>query len=238
MRLLETRTLKLKMFVVLFKDIQKESSEEWKDKTGAIKILKSAKICTESKIAYIWIDTCCIDKSSSAELSEAINSMFEWYRQSHVCYAYLSDVLSNREQDPPTGIVPFEKSRWFTRGWTAPSNLQFFDRAWLRLGGRATLADILYSITRIKKSILRSQDTRGLVDTLSNCSVHTKMVWASRRITTRAEDRAYSLMGLFNVNMPLLYGEGGRNAFDRLQDEIIKRTNDQSILLHEVIPEE
>ncbi|KAI0965882.1 heterokaryon incompatibility protein-domain-containing protein [Xylaria arbuscula] len=136
MRLLETRTLKLKTFVgddkpeyailshtwgddeVLFEEIQKESSDEWKDKAGAVKILRSAEICTEFNIAYIWIDTCCIDKSSSAELSEAINSMFEWYRKSHVCYAYLSDVLSNQEQDLPNGIVPFERSRWFTRGWT------------------------------------------------------------------------------------------------------------------------
>lgn len=96
------------------------------------------------------------------------------------------------------------------------------------MGGRATLAKKIHSITNIDEYVLRNKD----VSNISDCSVHTKMVWASRRATTRAEDRAYSLMGLFNVNMPLLYGEGGGKAFERLQDEIIKRTSDQSILLH------
>ncbi|KAI8948868.1 HET-domain-containing protein [Xylaria longipes] len=216
MRLLDTTTLKLKTFIgdqkpeyailshtwgddeVLFEDIQNKSIERWKVKAGADKVVKSAKIAAKLGIAYIWIDTCCIDKSSSSELSEAINSMFKWYRDSHICYAYLSDVHSEGMENRENGIVPFEYSRWFRRGWTlqeliAPANMQFFDKAY---------------------------------------SVHTKMVWASRRTTTRAEDRAYSLMGLFDVNMPLLYGEGGERAFERLQDEIIKRTNDQSILLH------
>ncbi|KAI1358520.1 HET-domain-containing protein [Xylaria arbuscula] len=257
MRLLDTRTLKLKTFIgyeipryailshtwgddeVLYEDVQTKSTEEWKDKIGAGKILKSAKICVAFEIAYIWIDTCCIDKGSSAELSEAINSMFEWYRSSLVCFAYLSDVLLDQQQEPQDGIVPFEKSRWFTRGWTlqeliAPSNLQFSDKSWRLLGGRSELADKIYSITYVDESVLRSQDSSGLVDALTECSVHTKMVWAAKRFTTRAEDRAYSLLGLFDVNMPLLYGEGGQKAFKRLQDEIIKRTSDQSILLHDL----
>ncbi|KAJ3563067.1 hypothetical protein NPX13_g8332 [Xylaria arbuscula] len=252
MRLLDTRTLKLKTFdgderpqygilshtwgddEVLYEDVQTKSTEEWKNKIGAGKILKAAEICAALGIVYTWIDTCCIDKSSSAELSEAINSMFEWYRSSLVCFAYLSDVLLDQQQDPRDGTVPFEKSRWFTRGWTAPSNLQFFDKSWRLLGGRSELADKIYSITYVDESILRSQDSSGLVDALTECSVHTKMVWATKRFTTRAEDRAYSLLGLFDVNMPLLYGEGGGKAFKRLQDEIIKRTSDQSILLHDL----
>ncbi|KAI0439234.1 HET-domain-containing protein [Xylaria telfairii] len=250
MRLLHTRTLELETFVgskpkydilshtwgddeLLFDDIQSKSFEQWKDKEGARKVLKSAKMSADIGIDYIWIDTCCIDKSSSSELSEAINSMFNWYRDSHICYAYLSDVLKEPIESLQDGVVSFEESRWFTRGWTlqeliAPTRVHFYDKAWSYMGGRARLAEKIHSITNIAENVLRDED----VSSISGCSVHTKMVWASRRATTRAEDRAYSLMGLFNVNMPLLYGEGGERAFERLQDEIIKCTNDQSILLH------
>ncbi|KAI0182374.1 hypothetical protein EV127DRAFT_378870 [Xylaria flabelliformis] len=253
MRLLNTKTLKLESFIgyrkpkyailshtwghdeVLFEDIQSKSMEQWKNKAGAGKVLKSAEICAWHGIAYIWIDTCCIDKSSSSELSEAINSMFEWYLNSLVCYAYLSDIFSNN------GTIPFKNSWWFTRGWTgnklnqkqlqellAPAEVQFFDKAWSRIGERSMLAEKIRHITGIDEHVLTCRSKAAIMD----CSIHTKMVWASRRNTTREEDRAYSLMGLFDVNMPLLYGEGGAKAFQRLQDEIIKRTNDQTILLH------
>ncbi|KUJ22439.1 HET-domain-containing protein [Mollisia scopiformis] len=120
---------------------------------------------------WVWMDTCCIDKSSSAELSEAINSMYNWYRDSRVCYVYLSDVPP--EVDMSFHIQedsPFRKSQWFTRGWTlqellAPRYLVFYDREWGEIGTKSCL------------------ETR-------------KMSWASNRQTTRTEDMACSLMGM------------------------------------------
>ncbi|KAI1756080.1 HET-domain-containing protein [Xylaria castorea] len=266
MRLLDTTTLKLKTFVgdekpeyailshtwgddeVLFEDLQTKSIKQWKYKAGAGKLLKSAEICAKHKIAYIWIDTCCIDKSSSSELSEAINSMFNWYLNSLICYAYLSDVLSEKVEDLQDAIyvvfcspqypTAYPESEQVSLNYKqlqeliAPPKVQFFDKAWSSMGGRAGLVENIHHITGIDKYVLRYIGTLSLTNSMRTCSVHTKMVWASRRTTTRAEDRAYSLMGLFNVNMPLLYGEGRVKAFQRLQDEIIKSTNDHSILLH------
>ena len=200
---------------------------------------------------YIWIDTCCIDKSSSAELSEAINSMYRWYEESNVCYAYLEDVeedYQDASEDPVedtnndsikrlNGKVEkkIRKSRWFTRGWTlqeliAPSQISFFGKNWSFLGEKyndscqpeRNLVKLLSSITTIPEAVLADPSQR------SSCSVARKMSWAARRKTTREEDMAYSLLGLFEVNMPLLYGEGTR-AFVRLQEEIIKETDDQSL---------
>jgi hypothetical protein len=174
---------------------------------------------------YAWVDTSCIDKSSSAELSEAINSMFTWYKNASICYAYLSDVA--KLQFPEQ----FLKSRWFQRGWTlqeliAPDTVNFFDQAWIRLGSRMSLASLIHEATLIDIDVLTyGVGTYGLG---YHC-IAKRMAWASRRQTTRIEDMAYCLLGIFNVNMPLLYGEGKR-AFLRLQQEIIKVVDDDSIL--------
>lgn len=185
------------------------------------------KNCCEQALSdgwqWAWIDTCCIDKSSSAELSEAINSMFQWYRQARVCYVYLSDVPHYRDvsQHQVQGSS-FRRSQWFTRGWTlqellAPEYLVFFDFAWQEIGTKSCLADVLSSITGIKE-----------LQNYKSACIARKMSWASARRTTRTEDQAYSLLGIFGVNMPLLYGEGER-AFFRLQLEIIKNSDDESI---------
>ncbi|PKK51531.1 hypothetical protein CI102_5412 [Trichoderma harzianum] len=180
---------------------------------------------------YIWIDTCCIDKTSSAELSEAINSMYAWYRQSSICYAYLIDVRYIEHPALETGNrnfdeVEFGASRWFTRGWTlqeliAPSDVAFYSGDWHYLGRKSFHKDVISRITGIDVSILAGADP-------SLIAVARKMYWASRRTTTRVEDMAYCLMGLFSVSMPLIYGEG-KKAFLRLQEEIIKTVDDQSI---------
>ncbi|KAM0463710.1 hypothetical protein ACHAO4_000431 [Trichoderma viride] len=166
---------------------------------------------------YAWIDSCCIDKTSSAELSEAINSMYLWYYQSTKCYAYLSDVQS---------ISTFKKSEWFMRGWTlqellAPSEIYFVNKDWKDLGTKTSLRQAISDQTQIPVNILAGTD-------LETASIAQRMSWASNRRTTRIEDRAYSLMGIFGINMPLLYGEGER-AFIRLQEEIMKISNDHSI---------
>jgi hypothetical protein len=175
-------------------------------------------------LKYAWIDTCCIDKSSSAELSQAINSMYQWYSDAQVCYAYLSDVSHSTEQD--SKFSEFRRSKWFTRGWTlqellAPSEVVFFDRVWVKLGTKASLEDTISDVTGITHMFRFGQ-----------ASVAQKMSWASKRETTRIEDMAYCLLGIFDVHMPPLYGEG-ENAFFRLQVEILRKNDDESIFAWE-----
>ena len=189
------------------------------------KIRECCRLAESHGYQWLWIDTCCIDRSSSAELSEAVNSMFAWYSQAHVCYAYLYDVsrsgsLHRRES-------AFRKSRWFSRGWTlqeliAPRSLVFLSQDWTMVGTKASLASLLEEITGIDADVLTFR--RSVADV----SVARRMWWASTRKTTRIEDEAYSLMGLFGVHMPTVYGEGAR-AFRRFQEEILKRTSDQTL---------
>jgi hypothetical protein len=173
---------------------------------------------------YTWIDTCSINKSSSAELSEAINSMYKWYRDADICFVYLADVhVTQRDQSFEASFI---KSRWFSRGWTlqeliAPRQLLFFNAAWTSIGTKATLLSFISRATGIDKNTLLNPE-------LSSLSIARKMSWASKRQTTRSEDIAYCLLGIFDINMPLLYGEGDK-AFIRLQEEILKGTDDHSI---------
>ncbi|KAI9067119.1 HET-domain-containing protein, partial [Trametes sanguinea] len=174
---------------------------------------------------WLWVDTCCIDKTSSSELSEAINSMYQWYQQSGVCYAFLHDV--DDDEDPRVRGSQFRSSRWFKRGWTlqeliAPYEMWFLSKRWRPIGTKASLADVIEEITGIDRDILQHKRP------LSSVSVAQRMSWAAKRKTTRVEDEAYSLMGIFNVNIPVIYGEG-RNAFYRLQEEILRCIPDQSI---------
>lgn len=194
-------------------------------KAGYEKIRSSCKQAAAHGLKYVWIDTCCIDKSSSAELSEAINSMFSWYQRAKKCYAYLADVPKNVDTHNPDSA--FANSRWFRRGWTlqeliGPLDLTFFSRDWIEVGTKSTLKDVLAQITGINVGILTGEKE------LDSASVALRMSWASHRETTRKEDEAYCLMGLFHVNMPLLYGEEER-AFIRLQEEIMKYSDDQSL---------
>lgn len=182
---------------------------------------KVSQCCTRAKadgFDYVWIDTCCIDKTSSAELSEAINSMYLWYFKAEICYAYLADVQSEST---------LGESRWFTRGWTlqeliAPSRVHFVNRHWKDLGTKESLQQVLSNRTGIPVAIVSGRDD------LETASLAQRMSWAADRRTTRVEDRAYCLMGLFSINMPLIYGEGER-AFIRLQEEIIRVSDDHSL---------
>ncbi|KAK5651822.1 hypothetical protein OQA88_11591 [Cercophora sp. LCS_1] len=216
---------------VTFRHLAEPST--YKKLKGYAKIRGSCEVARREGFRWIWIDTCCIDKSSSAELSEAINSMFKWYEDAAVCYAYLPDVAS---PDPST----FSRSRWFTRGWTlqeliAPSVVVFLDSDWEEIGTKTTLVTEIASVTGIDKSVLvPPPDTRSgpysIRTILHGCSTAQRMSWAAKRSTTRIEDQAYSLMGIFDVNMPLLYGEGTK-AFLRLQMEIMNNSDDMSIFV-------
>ncbi|KAH9910730.1 heterokaryon incompatibility protein-domain-containing protein [Epithele typhae] len=188
------------------------------------KIREFCILAADHGYAYAWADTCCIDKSSSAELSEAINSMFRYYSLAGVCYAYLSDV---EDTDVKSDQRAFRNSRWHTRGWTlqellAPLLLLFLSRDWEILGTKSELAEALERATGIPVSILRFEEE------IRDVSVAQRMSWASERVTTRIEDEVYCLMGIFDVNMPMLYGEG-RKAFQRLQEEIMRTSTDTSM---------
>ncbi|KAI0129457.1 heterokaryon incompatibility protein-domain-containing protein [Xylariales sp. AK1849] len=195
-------------------------------KSGFAKIEYCCRQAKKDGLSWAWVDTCCIDKTSSAELTEAINSMYRWYSSAVVCYAYLSDV--HKPEDLHTKSQA-DRPLWFTRGWTlqeliAPLKVVFYSSSWIEIGTKQSMAARLSSLTGIPTSILLHQD-----DVL-HISVARRMSWASRRTTTRSEDIAYCLLGIFGINMPLLYGEG-RRAFVRLQEEILRRTNDQTVFL-------
>ena len=176
---------------------------------------------------WAWVDSCCIDKTSSTELSEAINSMFQWYAQAKVCYAYLADVPSGCDMAEKDS--PFRTSRWHTRGWTlqeliAPAIVIFLSNDWEELGMKSTLATLLEDITRVHNRVL-TKDVPHFA-----FSVAIRMAWAAPRKTTRIEDEAYCLMGLFGISMSTIYGEG-RRAFMRLQEEILKDELDASLFM-------
>lgn len=196
-------------------------------KAGWTKIREACRVAQSRGYDFAWVDTCCINKQDFAELTEAINSMFKWYARAGVCIAYLSDVSPEQPS--------VEDSQWFTRGWTlpeliAPELVEFFDREWNKIGTRAELCDEIRRITDIDEKILRYDVSSGrtIEELLSEVPVARRMSWASGRATTREEDIAYSLLGIFGINMPLLYGEGS-NAFMRLQLEIMKETNDMTL---------
>jgi hypothetical protein len=208
---------------VSFDDIDKLHCQQM---AGYNKIAGCCKLAVRDGFDWAWIDTCCIDKRSSAELSEAINSMYKWYWQAAICYVYLSDVSTGADWEEE-----LESSRWFTRGWTlqellAPDTVEFYNEAWVLLGSKARLIEHIQKATKIGQRFLLSREL------IKDASIATKFSWAAPRTTTRLEDIAYCMLGLLEVNMPMLYGEGDR-AFYRLQLEIIRQNNDQSIFLWE-----
>ena len=238
MRLLNTKSLQFEEFFdsqipkyailshrwgdeeVTFQEFRKGKK---RDSQGYAKITQCCDLADSRDYRWVWIDTCCIDKKSSAELSEAINSMWHWYSKAGECYAYLSDVTWE-DGDYDASKVAFRQSIWFTRGWTlqellAPHDVIFFDSKWKSFGTKQDLSNEISAVTGI---------SAGQLITPDSACVATKMSWVSKRATSRVEDIAYCMLGLFGVNMPLLYGEG-ENAFMRLQLEIIEKTDDESI---------
>lgn len=208
---------------VTFADMIESSG---RGKAGYQKIKFCSEQAARDGLQYFWVDSCCIDKSSSAELQEAITSMFRWYQHAAKCYVYLSDVSTSRntlEQD-------FRESRWFTRGWTlqellAPASVQFFSEEGSQLGDKQSFEQQIHEITGIPISALRGS-------ALSLFSADQKIDWAKNRKTTREEDWAYSLMGIFEITMPVMYGEGRTNAVRRLRKEIDHTLKDKECMRH------
>jgi hypothetical protein len=235
MRLLNTHTFELEEFTERTPQYailshcwgEEEVTFDWMSNPSATNLAGFQKLqgcCNTARrydFKYVWMDTCCIDKRSSAELSEAINSMYKWYAGAEVCFAYLADYFE-------LGFSTFQGSRWFKRGWTlqellAPRKVVFFDATWSEIGTRNILKNTIAGITGIDVRALQ-----GYWKIQDEFSIAQKMSWAAMRETTRPEDLAYCLLGIFDINMPILYGEGNK-AFQRLQLEIMKLSDDQSL---------
>jgi len=207
---------------VTFKDINEGSG---KFKTGYQKIRFCGEQATRDGYRYSWVDTCCIDKSDNAELTEALNSMYRWYENAAKCYVFLTDV-SKKDMDrtrgqSQSGDEVLRKSTWFTRGWTlqeliAPQSVEFFSFEGELLGDKRNLEQQLHEITGIPVSALQGTPP-------SEFGVQERFSWAANRQTKKEEDKAYSLLGIFGVFLPLIYGEGQEHAFQRLRDEVDKR---------------
>lgn len=192
-------------------------------KAGFDKIEFCATQAKHDDLQYFWIDTCCIDKSNQAELSQAVDSMFRWYQNAARCYVFLSDVSTNGYgEDCPHSVytweASFHASRWFTRGWTlqellAPRSVEFFSQDGQRLGDKRSLEEYINRVTGIAIPALRRND-------LAQFSIKERFQWAKTRDTKREEDWAYCLQGIFGVSMPIIYGEGKSQAVSRLEKEI------------------
>jgi hypothetical protein len=197
-----------------------------KNKDGYKKIRFCGEQARHDGLQYFWVDTCCVDKSNNSELAEAINSMFQWYRNAAKCYVYLPDVSSpvidiGDKSDQLLWEMAFRTCRWFTRGWTlqeliAPISVEFFSKNWKLLGDKKSLERHICEITRIPSKALQGGP-------LAEFSVTERMSWAGTRQTTREEDMAYSLLGIFDIHMPLIYGEGRENAEGRLREAINRK---------------
>jgi hypothetical protein len=248
MRLLNARTFQLREFFELevqpyaiishrwgdndltFRDVE---SQTWLEKiNGDTPSSKKIKGCCrqalKDELEWVWIDTCCINKLSSEELSMSINSMYQWYQKAAVCYVHMSDVVASGPMPPRTNKEEFCKSKWFTRGWTlqeliAPPYVEFYSSEWIELGTRLSLSNWIRGVTGINENVLTYR--RPIFD----ITIGERMSWAANRETTREEDKAYCLLGIFGINMPLLYGEGTK-AFFRLQQEIFQQQEDYTLL--------
>ena len=202
---------------VTFDDIEKKTG---KNKVGYKKLRFCANQAKKDGLDYCWVDTCCINKANHVELSEAITAMFRWYQEAARCYVYLSDVSMGSDSPQVmrhTWEDAFRASRWFTRGWTlqellAPAILEFFSAEGKLLGDKQTLEGLIHHITSLPVAALRGTP-------LSAFTVNERLRWTKGRGTKKKEDQAYCLLGIFDVFIPLMYGEGDR-AYTRLKEKI------------------
>ncbi|KAH8202104.1 hypothetical protein TruAng_003682 [Truncatella angustata] len=208
---------------VTFQEVREKKG---KKKAGYTKIKLCGQQAKLDGLEYFWVDTCCIDKTNAVELTEAINSMFRWYQKADKCYVYLADVSRDSstpaEQAQPTWESEFRKSSWHTRGWTlqelvAPVVVEFYTTEWQYIGDKQSLEETLHEVTRVPIRALRG-------DSLSDFNFDTRISWSLKRVTSKAEDRAYSLLGLLGLSMSLIYGEGEESAFRRLRKEHADQT--------------
>ncbi|KAF3807722.1 hypothetical protein GCG54_00007455 [Colletotrichum gloeosporioides] len=188
------------------------------------------KVCHLARVHeldFVWIDALCIDKSSSADVSTTINLLPKYLERAAICFAFLGD-LPCRVSAPCR--VTWAQCRFWRRTWTLqelvlPSRVQFYDASWHLRGGHTSqnLHPLISGITGIDEDVLCHQRS------LQHTSVARKMSWAAFKEASNPEDLVYSLLGLFYVRMPTIYGEGKSRAFRRLQEEILRHTNDSTL---------
>ncbi|KAK3658796.1 hypothetical protein LTR56_001667 [Elasticomyces elasticus] len=213
-----SHTWTLGMEEVSYKDVCENTH---RTKASWLKITGACRQAKKDGIAFLWVDTCCIDKSNNSELGEAINSMFAWYQGAAVCYVHMADVSMSSawwdDREPlrskelaswkAAGYVRFSHSRWFHRGWTlqemlAPKFVRFYAQDWDFLGALYPLRHTVSYITGVPVDILGHQKP------LSDCSIAQRLSWAAGRQVSKVEDNAYSLLGILGVPLSLNYGEG------------------------------
>ncbi|KAJ8588143.1 hypothetical protein M405DRAFT_272972, partial [Rhizopogon salebrosus TDB-379] len=203
---------------------------------GVAKLLSFCRIARDAGYRWAWSDTCCIDKTNNAELQQSLNAMFVWYHHSALTIVYLSDVL------PSSRPGALAKSKWNTRGWTvqeflAPKFVIFYQRDWTLYLGDPSDVDDPYPNHKDSIEIMQELKDATKIDLQFLVSfqpgmkgAREKLQWASARVTTVLEDMAYSLFGIFGVQLPLIYGEGKQSALGRLLQEIVARSCDLTAL--------
>jgi heterokaryon incompatibility protein (HET) len=197
---------------------------DWKD-PGYQKLKGCCDIARQDGYLYVWTDTCCIDRRNSLELSKTISSMLRIFKAAAVCYVYLGDFVMGENHD----IYSWERNRWFTRCWTlqeliAPKQVRFYDKNWEQIGTKYSLSLVIEHITRINPKVLNGSKSPR------DCTAAEILSWTYVGESRAKEDEAYSLLGLFNIEMPLHYGEADI-AFLRLRAEILSQLGDFSALL-------
>jgi hypothetical protein len=205
------------------------------NKSGFQKLRFCGNQAKANDLHYFWVDTCCIDKSNNNELTTAINSMFRWYQNAARCYVYLSDVSVHAwdgQSRHTEWESAFRNSRWFTRGWTlqellAPKVVEFYSRDHVRLGDKLSLEHEIWRITGISIEALQGRP-------LSEFSTDERLKWSEARQTTEEEDEAYCLLGIFDVFLPLVYGEGRTKSMKRLLREIEESSLNRSQSLSKI----
>jgi hypothetical protein len=212
---------------VTYQDMTEGSANS---KAGYRKIRFCGEQAARDGLRYFWVDTCCIKKTDAVELQKSINSMFRWYKNAVKCYVYLSDVSIPDDKVTSNSEIDFESAfqmaKWFTRGWTlqellAPSSVEFFSADYKRLGDKLSLERLIHKRTGIPAEALQGYDP-------TKFSVVERVSWVAKRETKHEEDMAYSLLGIFGIFLPLIYGEGSENAFSRLHEGIERASKGRS----------
>ena len=209
------------------RDLSIDAADKLQGHGGYKKVVGGCNKARADGIDWLWAAPCCISSENDTDLSEAVNAMYRWYANSERCYAYLHDVNAYSSSTRTS----FNNSKWFLCGWTlqgliAPRDIEFVDFHWNKIDNKTNMISALKDITGIPQDVL----THGLPPPHHSHrpSVAQIMSWAASRQTRRAEDQAYSLVGLFGVYMKIRYGEK-ENAFQRLQEAIIEEYNDHTI---------
>lgn len=189
--------------------------------------------CQNHGLQWLWNDAVCINRRSIDALSKTLNSLAEIYRKSRLCIVYLHDLFDTEAShfDVERGL---SSCSWIKHVWMLPqlifsTVLQFYDAQWMHIGSKRQLSAELSRITAIEEGVLDGSES---LEDYPNC---VKMSWAAGLSAEAIEDVAYSLLAVFNVNMTIRYGEG-MESFLRLQEEILKNTDDYSLLAWQPIP--